>query len=248
MDEARLHAYVDEALGESERAEVQRQLAASPPDAARVAAYRAQNDALHRAFDDILHEPHTLASAEPPARRWRWAAALAATFIGGAVFGAVLHAAFGTSRGVPGATTIARQAALAHAAYLPEVRHPVEVAAAEEQHLVAWLSKRLDTPVKAPSLAASGYRLLGGRLLPPAGEVGDAPVALFMYENAQGRRLSLLVRREPRAKETAFLFSQSGTTNIFYWIDGPVGYALAGEVPRDELQTLASIVYRQLNR
>jgi anti-sigma factor RsiW len=163
------------------------------------------------------------------------------------VLGILLHAGWSERRAPPAAATIARQAALAHAAYLPEVRHPVEVAAADEQHLVAWLSKRLDTPVRAPSLAEAGYRLLGGRLLPPAGEAGDAPVALFMYENAQGRRLSLLVRREPSARETAFLFSQSGATRVFYWIDGTLGYALAGEVPRQELQALAATVYRHLN-
>jgi len=73
-------------------------------------------------------------------------------------------------------------------------------------------------------------------------------VALFTYENAQGKRLSLLLRREPKAKETAFLLSQSGATNVFYWIDGPLGYALAGEVPREELLGLATVLYQQLNR
>ena len=52
--------------------------------------------------------------------------------------------------------TIAREAALAHVAYVPEVRHPVEVTAAEEKHLVAWLSKRLDAPLRAPSLVSPG--------------------------------------------------------------------------------------------
>jgi anti-sigma factor RsiW len=137
--------------------------------------------------------------------------------------------------------------ALAHAAYVPEVRHPVEVAGSDEQHLVAWLSKRLGASVRAPSLVSDGYRLLGGRLLPPAGEEGSAPVALFMYESAQGRRLSLLVRREPSGSATAFRFAQQGATNVFYWIDGPLGYALAGEIGRDELSTVAQSVYRQLN-
>ena len=37
----------------------------------------------------------------------------------------------------------ARQAVLAHVVYSPEVRHPVEVRAAQQEHLVQWLSKRL---------------------------------------------------------------------------------------------------------
>jgi anti-sigma factor RsiW len=247
VNETQLHGYVDGALSEAERAAVEAHLAAHPEDAARVNAYRGQNEALHRAFDDVLDEPHGLRFGPPAPRRWRWAAALAATFIGGTVLGALLHAAWNAQGPAAGGLAIARQAAIAHAAYVPEVRHPVEVAGSDEAHLVAWLSKRLDTPVRAPSLAGAGYRLLGGRLLPPAGEAGAAPVALFMYENAQGKRLSLLVRREPTASDTAFRFAQQGATNVFYWIDGPLGYALAGDIGRDELSSLSTTIYRQLN-
>jgi anti-sigma factor RsiW len=34
---------------------------------------------------------------------------------------------------------------------------------------------------------------------------------------------------------------------VFYWIDGPLGYALTGNLPKDELQTIARLVCRQLN-
>ncbi|UCG96012.1 MAG: anti-sigma factor [Burkholderiales bacterium] len=250
MDDAQLHAYVDGALSDAERAAVEAHLAAHPDDAARVSAYRAQNQALHRAFDAVLDEPHSIGidtGGRASGPRWRWAAALAATFIGGAVLGALLHAGWQDQRAGVAAVAIARQAALAHVAYVPEVRHPVEVAASDEQHLVTWLSKRLDAQVRAPSLLSAGYQLLGGRLLPPAGEAGQAPVALFMYENAQGRRLSLLVRREPSGSDTAFRFARQGATNVFYWVDGPLGYALAGEIGRDELSSVARDVYRQLN-
>lgn len=250
INDASLHAYVDGALSEVERADVEAHLAAHPGDAARVAAYRAQNEAMHRAFDAVLDEAHSLRIGRrrwPAPARWRWGAALAATFVGGAVLGALLHAGWQGQRAGAGAAVIVRQAALAHAAYVPEVRHPVEVAASDEQHLVAWLSKRLDVPLRVPSLAPAGYRLLGGRLLPPAGEVGESPVALFMYENAQGRRLSLLLRREPSGSATAFRFARQGKTNVFYWIDGPLGYALAGEIGRDELSAVAKDVYSQLN-
>lgn len=250
VNESQLHAYVDGALSDGERAAVEAHLASHPEAAARVDAYRAQNDALHRAFDALLAEPHQLRFGAAPdvgRARWRWGAALAATFVGGAVIGALLHAGLAGQRAGTVEAPIARQAALAHAAYLPEVRHPVEVAASDEQHLVAWLSKRLATPVRAPTLASAGYQLLGGRLLPPAGEAGEAPVALFMYENAQGKRLSLLVRREASGSATAFRFAEQGPTNVFYWVDGPLGYALAGEIGRDELSPIAQSVYRQLN-
>ncbi len=54
----------------------------------------------------------------------------------------------------------------------PEVRHPVEVTAAQQDHLVQWLSKRVGRPLKVPVLAAEGYELVGGRLL--SGDGGAA--------------------------------------------------------------------------
>lgn len=76
----------------------------------------------------------------------------------------------------------ARRAALAHAVYAPEVRHPVEVAAVEKAHLAAWLSKRLEAEVRAPDLGGAGFALLGGRLLPGEALSGAAslPAAQFM--------------------------------------------------------------------
>src|SRR5204863_1436 len=81
-------------------------------------------------------------------------------------------------------TLLARRAAVAHAVYSPEVRHPVEVGADDEQHLLTWLSKRLGAKVRAPKLDEVGMSLVGGRLLP-----GDSgPVAQFMYQSQNGRR------------------------------------------------------------
>ncbi len=251
VNEEKLHAYVDDALDADERRAVQAYLAANPDEAARVRAYVAQNQALHRLFDRVLDEPHALgvdtrAASAAAARVWRMLGGFAASLALGIAIGYLARGQFGRGA-APAMPGIAQQAALAHAAYLPEVRHPVEVAAAEEQHLVGWLSKRLGAQLRAPSLAAAGYQLLGGRLLPAAGEAGDAPVALLMYENAQGRRLSLLVRREASNRDTAFRFSQAGETGVFYWIDGALGYALAGNLDKDSLAPVARLVYQQLN-
>src|SRR5262249_49373666 len=144
---------------------------------------------------------------------WRNVAALAATLVAGIGIGFIAHDYWTPSLGAPRAS-LARQALLAYAAYAPEVRHPVEVSAREEQHLVAWLSQRLDAPLRAPCLTQSGYQLVGGRLLPASAGAPavdqTSPVALLMYENAQGKRLSLLVRRELPNTDTAFRFTQEG--------------------------------------
>lgn len=243
MNEELLHAYVDNALTPEQRREVEAALAADPQLAERVRAYAAQNDALHAVFDPVLEEPHSLQIGQSAQRTQRWLA-YAALLAAGISIG---FFARGWIALPEAAQTIARQAALAHVAYVPEVRHPIEVAASEEQHLVAWLSKRLAAPLRAPDLTSSGYALLGGRLLPAANRDDPAPVALLMYESPHGKRLSLLVKREARNEATSFRYAQDGTTNVFYWIDGPFGYALAGDVSKEELQRLARAVYQQLN-
>jgi anti-sigma factor RsiW len=138
-----------------------------------------------------------------------------------------------------------RDALAAHAVYVPERRHPVEVGADEEAHLVQWLGRRLGVPLKAPALQAQGFRLLGGRLLPGEG----TPRAQFMYEDAQGRRLTLylsLFRDGEGPAETAFRSTRDGTRETFYWVESRLGYALSAELPRAELSALATEVYRQL--
>ena len=244
MKDEQLHAYVDGAASEEDRRAVEAAAARDPDLAARLRAYAEQNRVLHEAFDAVLNEPHSLRVPMAPAWSWNRWGGMAATLLLGVACGFFARGWLTASASVP---VIAREAVLAHAAYVPEVRHPVEVAASEESHLVAWLSKRLSTPIKAPSLVTAGYHLLGGRLLPPTHPNDPAPMALLMYENAQGRRLSLLVKRESTNTETAFRFSEDGATRVFYWIDGPLGYALAGDLPKDELQTIARLVYRQLN-
>ena len=246
IQESDVHAYVDAALPAPQRARFEELLRDDVDAADRVRAYRAQNEALRAAFDGVLTEPHALRLPSSRASAWyRSSWPLAASLVVGIGIGFAAGDLF-TGRQAS-RETLAQQAVLAHVAYVPEVRHPVEVAAQEEQHLVAWLSKRLAAPLRAPQLDASGYRLLGGRLLPATGNPGDAPVAWLMYENAKGRRLSLLVRREVANMDTAFRFAQEGDTRVFYWIDGPFGYALAGDIDREELARLSQLVYRQLN-
>lgn len=141
------------------------------------------------------------------------------------------------------AATFPMRAALAHAVYAPEVRHPVEVDASQQEHLVRWLSKRLGLELKVPVLAAEGFELLGGRLLPgPAG-----PVAQFMYQDTGGKRLTLYMSRPNRSESvTAFRYAQEGPVAVFYWIDRDCGYAISGELDRPTLTRVATAVYKQL--
>ncbi|CAG0989806.1 hypothetical protein BURK2_02318 [Burkholderiales bacterium] len=240
--DAELMAWIDGQLEPARRAEVAAWLQEHPEVAARLHAYRAQKEALHRAFDGVLDEPlpeRLRVAAAAPRRGWRVAAVLAWMSLGFAAGYAVHEASMPL-----GAAPLAQRAALAHAVYVPEVRHPVEVGADQEAHLLQWLSKRVGTPLKAPSFQSRGFELVGGRLLPgPQG-----PVAQFMYQDASGRRLTLYIGGDREHQATAFRYAREGNLSVFYWLDGTLGYALSGELPREELLPLADAAYRELIR
>jgi anti-sigma factor RsiW len=245
VTDAELHAHVDGVLSPARNADVEAYLAEHPEDATRVAAYREQLLILRREYDAVLNEPLPsrlgVAGRGRPRPAWR-CGALAAAFLVGIAIGWQLHAYRANERNESSAWP--RRAAIAHVVYSPEVRHPVEVGADQEAHLVAWLSKRLGSPLKVPHLAGVGYALVGGRLLP--GERG--PVAQFMYQDGKGQRLTLYVRVNPDPnREAAFQFAQERGVGVFYWVDRQLGYALSGEIEKAELLRVATAVHRQLN-
>jgi len=123
-----------------------------------------------------------------------------------------------------------------------EVRHPVEVGADQEQHLVTWLGKRVGAKLIAPRLDEKGYRLVGGRLL--SSDAG--PAAQLMYENREGKRLTAYVASSVADGQTAFQFRQQDKVSTFYWVDNGTGYALSGDVDRSTLLDIAKVVYAQL--
>lgn len=243
--EGDFHAYVDGRLEAARRAEIELWLAAHADDAERVTAWRRHKEALSAAFDGALEDPvpeRLLRAARPQPNRHLWRIAAVAAWLSiGSIIGFVVRGAIPTPAPTP---TLAHNAAIAHVVYSPEVRHPVEVGADQEAHLVQWLSKRLGVPVKVPHFSADGFDLVGGRLLP--GDKG--PVAQFMYQDAQGRRLTLYVRTDASEnRETAFRYALEGKIGVFYWLDGRSGYALSGELPRDQLLRIAEAAYKQLN-
>lgn len=258
ITEADLQASVDGRLSAERQAEVEAWLREHPQDAERVARYRRQNAALRGAYDPVLNEPvppqlQALLEARRPRGAWmRHAAVLAALALGAVIGGAAGWFAHGwhgaKGDGLRAAPAFARQAAIAHVVYSPEVRHPVEVGADQEEHLVAWLSKRLGTQLRVPQLTGEGYALVGGRLLPGQPD-NRSPVAQFMYQNSEKKRLTLYVRVDAdAASETAFHFAQEKNIGVFYWVDRKLGYALSGDIEKAQLLRVANAVYQQLHR
>lgn len=260
-----LHALVDGQLPADQQAAAHTRLAGDPAAQDTLHAWQGQRDALRALYRPLLDEevPESMLAVVRRTQKmhqrrdqWaRWGGMAAGIFLAfgvgwmahGQWLGTPSQAQFSQNARLP---TFVQQASVAHAVFSPEVRHPVEVTAAQQDHLVQWLSKRLDRPLKVPVLAALGYELVGGRLLP--GESGAR--AQFMFQNPAGQRVTLyLGALESKATagakaqpETTFRYSNDGPVPSFYWVDNGFGYALSGAVSRDELTKLAQLVHQQL--
>ena len=266
----KINALVDGQLPTEEQAETMARLASDPLSRDTLQAWQAQREALRSLHLPLLEKPvpasllaaarHSQQGLQRMDRWWRWGGMAAAVVLAFGV-GWVSHGqlerldassiALGQKQSVQ---AFMRQASVAHAVFSPEVRHPVEVSAAQQDHLVQWLSKRVGKPLKVPVLATQGYELVGGRLLP--GESGAR--AQFMFQNPAGSRVTLYLGAvdgipvpsgaAPRANpaQAAFRYSAVGPVASFYWVEQGFGYALSGAVSRDELMQLAQLVYQQL--
>jgi anti-sigma factor RsiW len=253
LNDDELHAYADGQLSPERAAQVGSVLEREPELAARVSHIQQQNAKLRNALDPWLAEPlpHVLVDATKPPRSRRnrgvrsaWLApsvAAAASLVVGIGLGWQIRGQMLQQAGTP--VTFPREAAITHALYARDPNRPVEIWASEEEKMVRWLSKRLAFQLHAPNLNDVGFALVGGRLV--AGN--EKPGALFMYENADKQRISLLVRKDGEpTRETAFRYAVEDGIGVFYWIDDSCGYALSGNLDRAQLLSIARLVYGQL--
>ncbi len=243
-----LLAYVDGELDARRAAIVEAHLAGNETDAARVAEWRRQDEAIGELYGHVAEEEvparlsvRAVAARQPgPGPLLRYAAAAVLLVAVGAAAGWFGRAMLDGSAGA--GQPLVAEAIDAHRLFVSEVVHPVEVKAAEETHLAAWLSKRLDRAIRIPDLREDGFQLVGGRLLP----AGSMPAAQFMYEDAGGQRITLYVVPSSDGAETAFRFTTREHLEALYWDDETIRCALVGDLPRDRLQELAVKAYSQL--
>ncbi len=246
-----LHGFVDGRLDAARHADVAAYLAEHPDIAEEGQGYKDLNAALRARYEPVLDEPI-------PARLLRAAAQgrvsgpagmrsvlrVAAVVVLSVAVGGIGGWLWRDATMEPSAwSDFARQAASAHLVYVPELQRPVEVTADQETQLLQWLSRRIGARIEAPTLADVGFRLVGGRLLP----TGEGPAAQLMYENAAGKRIAIYLRADLRnTREIAFRFTRERDVNILYWLDGPRGFALSGELNRSEMLRIAEVFYDQL--
>jgi anti-sigma factor RsiW len=265
LDPALMSAWLDQELDAATRAEVDAWLASHPEDVSHIHHWTRDGDLLRERMLPLLDEPvpeHLQALVLGSGRgagawraplNWRLAAGAGALLLTGGVIGAglmwQLQRQEQLAKGPP-VIEFVQRAAVAHAVYTIEGRHPVEVDTREgsveeqrknEEHLARWLTRRVGMPVKLFDLRAHGFALVGGRLLPELPHKS----AQLMYENAAKQRITVYLRKPDADTPAAFSFERQGELSLFYWVDGPTGYALVGNLPREQLLKLAEDIYQQ---
>jgi len=242
-----IQAYVDSQLGPEDIARIEKLITNDPALAQKIKDYQNQNALMHELYDPIQNEPipthfNDIYAENKNNRYWIKAVASIALFLLGSVTGWFIKDY--NTKTYLNVVNLPQSATQAHMVYVPEVKHPVEVNADQEQHLIKWLSKRLGKSIKAPKLDSFGFQLVGGRLLPS----DTGPAAQFMYENLTGNRLTLFVRTRSDAEQnTAFHYYKEKQMNAFYWIDGNLGYVIVGNLNRSDLLDTANTIYEQLS-
>lgn len=252
-----LHAYVDRQLSPEKVEAVEALMKEDPRVAQQIREWQQQNQSIQDLFDqkefsdipdhlnlDTIHdrlENNTKHVSKDHGIPWFYSLAASLLMVASGAIGWFSHGQIQPKS--LNTTSFVNSAISAYQVYSVEVLHPVEVGADNQDHLVAWLSKRIKHPLKVPNLQAYGYNLLGGRLLSMN---KGRPAAQLMFENKEGKRLTLLVSKNPSYRNQAFNLKNDNEINAFYWMDETVAYSIASEMSPDALRELSKTVYQQL--
>lgn len=239
-----ISAYVDGELDATAHAAVQTHLTDCPGDAARVAAYRQQDQALRHAFecfdDDerVKRLAHALRSRRRTRRIRRLGLAVAAVCV--VAIASVLWWQRGASP-LGNATVLASNATQAYKLYARSTpQRPPPSALSRGDALDHWLSTSIGHRIRVPDLGRFGYRLVKTRVLP--GTHGTA--AQLVFEDRAGHKVACYFTAHPDTGDTPLRYRTDGRVTTFYRIDDAVGYAVSGDIDRGRLREIAQAAYR----
>ena len=241
-----IQAFIDDRLEAARRAEVEVYLASHPDLGRRVERMRGLGDALRDVFAPVTAEPvpaqlnlaHLVAARRRP-RLPAWQAAAAAVLLAlGGLGGWGLRGTL--SAPMTGVDALAQEASANYAVYAPDRLRPVELAASDGDELARWFSTRLDRRVGVPDLSASGYRLMGGRLV----ATQHGPAGLLMYDDPRGTRLVMLMRPMAQPGDAPMREHRTGAATGYAWAQDGLGYSLVGASDPAVLHPLANEIRR----
>jgi anti-sigma factor RsiW len=94
-----------------------------------------------------------------------------------------------------------------------------------------WLSHQIAVSLQPPDLTSQGFTLVEKRLV-----AANGPQAVqVIYATSSGRRLSLFLRTRWQDETPQFRFAEKDGVTMVYGLEGPLAYALAGQLDRKEM-------------
>ena len=276
LNDELLVAYVDGQLAKDQSKAVERVLEEDQVAAQRVEALRAANVQLETAFEEMLSgEPISVASPEitesgdsVPVRRTFARKLLRAGLVtwvgfgcllGGAAAGFILYdqiagepvqvvaapplppPAPAVVMIAPPAPTLQGDLATAHT-LLSRDTFSVSLEAQGDPDLVSFqISKVLGETLAIPDLTGENLTFQRAQML----QRGGAPMAQIAYLPESGGPVALYVKSSKGIAQN-LKFEEFGDVSIASWAQGNLFFLLAGELPRQRLETLAKAVESQV--
>jgi anti-sigma factor RsiW len=253
----KIQDYIDDRLGDRERAVVAAYLLAHPEIASRVEMMRRQNEALRGIGQEILDEPvperlrsllyqHAQQPAPAPSnarRRLRLsgfsleaAAAILLFCVGGAV-GWFVHGALAPRPGPQ--DLIASNAADVYTFYGGGHDYPVDFPPDRTAELVSWIDRAFDREITPPDLASLSYEYRGGQLLPISG----GRIGFFQFEGPGDARIVVVFWPDDQPPTKLERIGREQNVAARYWLGDGVSFAVLSDVTNPDLESAAEAVF-----
>ena len=264
VDEDRIQDYIDDRLGERDRASVAAYLLAHPEIGVEVEKLRRQNEVLKAVGREILDEPvpdrlravlrqpetdvpHALSRSgvtivQQPARRtFLEAAAALLLFVVGGAAGWFLH---GELKPLPSEDDLlTSQIVYAHDFYDRERDYPIDFAVDRGQDFEGWISRSFERSMPPPDLAKFNFVYTGGRLMPTA----TNPIGHLQFENDRQQRLGLFFWRRSIEASPPRGLTDNPRRALKIWVEGDLNLAVVGDRDTPDFDLIAddiSVFYR----
>lgn len=230
ISELDLLAYADGFLERDprRRTAVEKLLKANPAEAARVADFQAQNEALRRAGETWLADPVPdrlldVVYADRTARRGRRAvrAAVIAAVAAVAAAGGWVGGASGPPDDPLGTFAENALADYDRRVHRPEPAPGARVAL-QGMAPLNWLTRRISVRIHVPDLSSYGYSLAGKERVTLDGE----PAVRLRYRHHDGGLVNIYIRPRWENRSAPVKQIQADDVTALHWLDGPLAVAL----------------------